>query len=80
MPPVYREGGFLRGGALQTTPSLPRRYNEQYAVSMACEGRCLDTAMLARACLPRPHAFRLVRHAVAAHVLVRGHGALQPHS
>lgn len=40
------------------------------AVCCACKsGRCLDIAMLARACLPRPYAFRLVRHVNAAHVL-----------
>ena len=45
------------------------RFNEQYSACMACEGRCIDIATLARSCMPRAWGMRLVRHVNAAQAL-----------
>lgn len=62
-------GGFLSFFLVFFASQNYTRFYNQYARSMACEGRIFDVATLAATYMPRAAAWRLVRYMNAAHAL-----------
>ena len=54
-------GAFLSFFLVFFVVTSNRRFDYLYSMSMACKGRILDVAQLAKATLPRENALRLVR-------------------
>ena len=68
-------GGFMSFFVVFYVSQSYTRFQAQYNACMMCQSRIVDISILAKSCLPRPAALRLVRHVNAAHVL--GYTALK---
>lgn len=62
-------GSFLSFFLVYFVVTSNKRFDDQYAMSMAAKGRVLDVASMARASLPRDIALRVVRYMNASHVV-----------